>query len=106
MKELKELLSFVFALNDAVWKSLEDGQITFGDVVYLYETLKTAGPAIEGIDKIMAEFKNMTAEQREELMAFVREEFDLPNDTIEEIVEKAISIALDVIAFLKQIKKR
>jgi len=104
MKECKEVLSFLFSLNNAYWKAIEDGSISIGDLVFLYETLKTAGPAIEGIEKVLEEFQNMTAEDLEELKAFVVQEFDIPNDAVEQVIENGVKLVLDVVGFFMKLK--
>lgn len=106
MKELKEALSFAIALGNAVGKSMEDGKVDFMDVANLWGPLSTAGDAIEGADKILAEIKSLTEADKAKLTAYIKEEFDIPQDKLEATIEGGLEIALGLMTLVGQFIKK
>jgi hypothetical protein len=95
MKETKELVGFVLAVVSAVVESKsDDGQITLGDAPKFFNAMVAAPNAFIGADKIGAELKNLTIEEKNELMAEFREKFDITDDEIEELIEDAVEAAV------------
>lgn len=97
LKDTKEALIFVFALVKAIDESLKnDGKFTLGDVPNFLNALLAVKAAFEDIDMIPVEFENLTEEQAIELKAFVGSQFDISDDKVEEAIEDAISVILDI----------
>jgi hypothetical protein len=105
IKESKEALDFVLSLASAVGKAVEDGEVSFGDVMHFVGPLRKAGDAFENGKGILPELKDLDAAERAELLALAKEKLDLPNDELEAMVEKGFD-AVDklyevVMLFLK-----
>ena len=96
IQETKELLEFGFNLQDAVTKSLSDGKINLLDAPKFLGVIRSAGSAFSGIQKIKAELADVSVSEKEELMAFARERFDLPNHQLEVLIEDTIEEVLDL----------
>ena len=96
MKELKEALGFAIELGEASIKAASDGKFDWTDALEFRRAAFMAGDAINGIHKIPGEVAAMDEAKKAELVAWVKKEFDIPQDGLEEKVEGAISIALGI----------
>lgn len=96
IKELKELLAFGFKLQKAI-ASLGDGKINvIVDAPKFLPALLSAPKAFGGIGLVLAEIKDLDEAEREELLAFVRDEFDLSDDRLEELIEDTLEELLSL----------
>lgn len=104
ISETKEVVKFGIELGEAFDKGLSDGKFSIEDLSYFFSTFMSAGAAFEGISKVPAEIKDLSSEEMEDLKAFVELEFDIENDKLEELIEKALGVALkiyEIIALFK-----
>ena len=102
MKETKEALKFIFSLANGVGKSLQDGKFSYGDLVYFFGALESISEAMSGAKSIPAELKRMTPQQRQELLTYAKQEFDIPQDDIEKRVEQGLTAALHVLTVIEE----
>jgi hypothetical protein len=100
MKELKEVLCFAVCLGNAVGESLKDGELTYGDAMNFWEPLSKLDEAADGIESVVDELKNMDEAKAAELVLFVKDELDIPQDGIEEVIEAGLDLALGVSKFI------
>lgn len=103
-KETKEVVEFLLTLGEAVGMSFQDGKISLGDAVYLFDTVQKIGPALSDIGKIPAELAAWQEADSKELIALAAD-FDIPQDSIEAVVKDAIKIAVPVIEFLAKFRR-
>ncbi len=96
IQETKELLEFGFNLQEAITKSLSDGKINLLDVPKFLGVIKTAGSAFSGINKIKAELADIAVSEKQELIEFARERFDLPNNQLEILIEDTLEEVLNI----------
>ena len=92
-KELKDVVAFVVSLANAVGKSYEDGKFDIGDIVEFITPLRRLYVAYEGIERIDDELKSLTEAEFAELVEYVKTEFDIPQETVEKVVEYALDVA-------------
>lgn len=85
IKELKDVVAFGLDVGEA----LSDG-VGIEDVSALFGI----ADAIAGISEVPAELADLDEAEAEELKKFVAEEFDLPDDRLEEFIEAAISAVI------------
>ena len=102
MKELTEIVDFGISLGNALGKSFENGKLDVGDTVHLWGVATTVAPAIKDSDEAWEEFKNRTPEQTADLIAHVKEKFDIPQDDIEEAIEDGIDVSFRVIKYARK----
>ena len=91
IEETKELLSFVFSLAEAIKKSNADGDFSWRDGLNFVEPIKRLGPAIDNIEDIIPEIQDLDANEWNELITFVSENWNL--DTID--AEDDISVRIE-----------
>ncbi len=88
IENIKEIVKFVGEFVKAMVKTLEDEHFSFTDLPYFATAGKALSAAIKGIGDVSAEFGDMDETERAEIIAFVKDEFDLPDDEVEEFIEK------------------
>jgi hypothetical protein len=96
IEELKSVLILGIHLGELV-DSLSNG-IGIDDLGPLVRVGKSVKPAIDAIKsgKIIPEAKDLDAEEKVALKAFIVEELDLENDNLEAIIEQALSVVVDI----------
>lgn len=105
IQETKELLRFVLALGNAAGQAARDGKIDVSDLAYFVSALTKIGPALDKIDLVPKELADLSEAEREELLAFFRSEFDIPQDRLEAIIELLFSITLSFARLLAMLKR-
>lgn len=103
-KELTEMVDFVIALGMAVDKSLADGHLDMGDAFNLYPVLQAAPAAFADANKIPTEIEDLSDDEFEELMNHVQEEFDIADDALEEVLERAFNIMTNLTLLVFEIR--
>jgi hypothetical protein len=93
IKETKELLRAILSFGSASGKAWEDKKFDWSEVTLFIQPLTMLPAALQGVSEIPAEWKDMDAAERDELMK-VCDEFDIPQENVEEIVEKALKAAV------------
>lgn len=104
-KETQEMLDFVLGLGNALGKSLVDGKVGIGDVHNFVAPLMTAGNAFNNAVGIPAELRDLSAVEKEALLARVKQKFDLPDDKLEAIVENSLEILGHIHALVLKFKE-
>lgn len=89
-KELQELLNFCFAFQTAIIKSLEDKEFTFSDAGNLWPLIISGGPAFKNLGNPIARFRNLPSNEKIVLVEWARGMFDLPDHTLEYLIEDTI----------------
>lgn len=103
MKELKEIVCFAVCLGNALGKSLKDGELTYGDSMNFLDPLSKLSEAVDGAENVVQEIKDITEEQTAELIDYVKDELDLPQEGIEEVIEAGLDIAMGVCKYIRLI---
>lgn len=96
IKETKEMLGFILKLANAFGYSLEDGKISIGDITNFIEPILDSAEAIANAEQIPLEICDLDPEERLELLAYAKETFDIPQADLEEIVECAFDILVQL----------
>lgn len=95
IQDTKELLIFGLDLQEAITVSLEDKKVTLLDAPNFLKPLRSAVPAFGGLQNVKNELLDLDQNEKAQLEAIVKERFDLKDDHLEEIVERAITWALE-----------
>jgi hypothetical protein len=82
-------------LKDVVFSGLKIGEaLSDGIQVTDVAALVSLPEAISGISDVPAEIADLDEAEAEELKRFVKDNFDIPDDSIEEFVEKAVAFVV------------
>lgn len=107
---LKDLIKFVIiATQKALTADANgNGKISLPEA---FSVMTTIGFKIPGLTRVLPdvipEWKDLTREERDELVKWFAEEFDLPGlekGKIEALIEEAVAIILDTDAHIKRIR--
>lgn len=97
----KQVVSVFIALGKAYEKSMEDGKLDGTDLLNLWPVIMLVKPALENISEVKLEFINATEADKNEFEAWVRSEVDLKDKSVEQLIEAAFALVLDLAFFLK-----
>ena len=104
IKETKEMLGFVLSIGNALGASLEDGEVTIGDLTEFVAPLLEAGDAFAGAVSIPAELADLTEEERTELLTYAKEKFSIPEDNVEDVVECGFDTVVQIYELVQKIR--
>lgn len=90
IKELTEVVDFLFDVAEAVQNANEDGKITIGDAPKFLRGLMKAPAAIGGANLIPQEIADLSEEELKQITDRIKERFDIEDDKFEAYVENAI----------------
>ncbi len=97
IKETKELVTCILDFMEGIAVSLDnDGEITWTDAINFVSALKSMPRAFDGISEIPTEVGDLTENEVKELVEYVMEEFDIPQDQVENMIERALGIGFAV----------
>lgn len=83
--------------KDVVYAGLKIGEaISDGVQIEDIGALTALPAAISGITDVPAELADMDEVEAEELKQFVKDNFDIPDDKLEEFIEEAVATAVQV----------
>ena len=103
---LKKALIAAINLAKKIEKNYtDDGKISFVEVLGIgASSFGDILRVIKSGSEIKAEFINLDDNEKDELIQFVKDEFDLENDKIENIVEKSLEFLVGLDELIKSIK--
>jgi len=96
IEETKDVVRFGVALGN-VFGNFEEDSSWVAKAVSFVPALTKLPAAASGIGDVKAELADLDEEEAAELHALVVEEFDIKDDHAEEVIEKAIDLALTVL---------
>lgn len=104
-KETKEFLALAFSITYAIARAGEDGKFSLiGDLPKFGGVVKRIAGGVRGLEQIPAELADLTQDEILDLRAFIKEEFNLPNEILEEDIERVIDVATDLVIAALSIK--
>lgn len=91
---LKQMISFMVSMANAVGRSLEDGDLSVWDVRHLWDPMTLAIPAFKNAKSALQEFDDMSDDEKQLIYDHIEEEFDLDYDYVESYVQKGLEAAV------------
>ncbi len=71
IKETKELVKALGEIITIGLKAMADGKINIMDIPLIFSLIKSLGDAVEGVQKVPVEIKDLSAEEAQELGNYV-----------------------------------
>jgi hypothetical protein len=106
MEQIKDVVKLGCSLGNAISKSLADGEFTWTDAVYFIGAVKDIPAAVSGIGEISGELMDMDESEKEELKKFIMDEFDIPGDKTESVIESAVSAVLELLKIMQVLNEQ
>jgi hypothetical protein len=103
IENLKKLVKFSCDLTKQIVESTEDG-IQWTDLFSFVDEAAQIPGIGKSFPQVKAELADLTAEERQELHAYLVDEFDIPNDKLETAIENSLQTALALIALYEMWK--
>lgn len=105
-KELTEFTAFLADFANAIYSAKEDGKFDVNDIAKFISVALSAPTAIQGIGRIPAELRNISDEDRAEVIVLFQERLNFQANELEFIVEDLFTSALlFVTAVMKLVRK-
>lgn len=100
----KEMLGFILSLGNALGNSLEDGQITIGDLTNFVAPLMDAGTAFATASEIPMELADLTDDEITELLAYAKTTFNIPEKDVDDVIDCAFDTMVQIHILVQKIK--
>ena len=99
VKETIEVLTFGFDFSEAVQMAkTNDGKVDWKDAGLFFGLAVGSLPkAISGIQNVPKELSELSEEERDEIVMYFSDRFDLTKDKLEELIEKTLKVVLDLV---------
>jgi len=101
--ELKDVIRFALKLGTAIASAKEDGKIGWTDAAAFVPALVALPAAITGVGDVMDEIRDIDENEKTELHQMVRDEFEIPGDQVEQVVEQAFLVALEIVTLVNMV---
>ena len=103
IENLKKIVAFGCDLTKQINQSLEDGW-QWTDAISFVDEIATIPGVVKSIPAVKQELSELSLAEREELLNYIVEKFDIPNDKVEAFVEHAVAIAISMVALVEEWK--
>lgn len=97
IKETKELLEFVFKINQGIVLSIEDKKANWLDIPNFFPAIFASPAAFTGIRLVPKEWADLDDQEKIELMDFTRQWYQLPDQELEILIEDSIEQVIDLV---------
>lgn len=105
VKETKEMLRFVLSLANVMSEIMDDGKVSLLELPKLLVPFRLMPAALKDVKMIVAEFKDLSKEEVDELTQEFMKEFNLKQDEIEAMIEKGMLVAAELAKIILSFKK-
>lgn len=96
IKETQELIKFAAELGNAAGLILQDDRFSWEEVIQLVPALIALPAAISGITEVPGELAELDETEKTALAQYLADEFDIPQEELEQAVEDHLKTALDI----------
>ena len=102
IENIKKAVSLAIKVGEDIATGLADnGKLDLSEYVGIGIDLVGGVPGVfKSYKDIRAEFADLTSEESAELIAWAKEEFDIPQEKVEEKIEKAIELINAIADFI------
>lgn len=100
IQETKDVLDFITTLAESLSVSLSDGEFDPADVVNFIPVLQKVIPAFDDLSLVPFELRDLTDEEKEELVAHLQDNLELEDEVLEAFVEAGFAAALELFKFI------
>jgi hypothetical protein len=102
VKETKDVLGFALTFGSAMGSALQDGKLGITDIPGFLPAVMKLPAAIEGVTKVPSELSHLDESEKEELLAYLKSEFSLPDDKIESAVLDGLKLVADLHGYVQK----
>lgn len=103
---IKNLLDLGFKLHKGIASAMEDGKVTILDLTAFMPAAFAAPKALSNINLAWLQLSDLDDAEREEILAWAREQFDLSDDELELLIEDTLQAVLNDVRVAARWAKR
>ena len=104
IEETKGILDFVFSFVEAVGKAKKDGEMSWSDARYFIDPVKKLFEAVDDIEEVLPEIEDLSDEEYDELVEFVKGKWDYDEENLDWVVDTAIEAGRGVLTLINMQK--
>lgn len=105
MEHLKSALTTVIKIAEKADDALADGKISIAEGIGIAFSAIGLIKVVKNINKIVDDFDGLTNQSRAELITWFKNEFDIRNDNVEDIVEMIFAALVNLGEVFDALKK-
>ena len=90
IEETRDIIDFVFSFVEAVGKAKADGEMSWSDARYFIGPVKKLFEAVDDIEEVLPEIEDLTDEEYDELVEYVKGKWNYDEENLDWIVDTAI----------------
>ena len=98
--ETKEIVGFMISLGEGYALAAKDGW-SYDDFMHFMEAFQRGPSAFAGITLVPKELADLSPEEAQELKDYVAADFDIENDKLEDTIERALQLGVDLYEFIR-----
>jgi len=104
-EKLKEALLVLIRFSDALDKRLDDGKLSLVEGITLVPKLTKLPQIIADFESIKNEFLDLDEIEKAEINQFIKDELDLVNDKVEDLIESVFDLGLAVASVVDKVRE-
>ena len=90
IEETRDIIDFVFSFVESVGKAKADGEMSWSDARYFIDPVKKLFEALDDIEEVLPEIEDLTDEEYDELVEYVKGKWNYDEENLDWIVDTAI----------------
>jgi len=100
---LKKIVGFACGLTKQISESLKDGW-QWTDALSFVDEISAIPGAIKSLPAVKQEIADLSEDEKADLHAYVKDEFDIPDDKVEVLIEDSIAWTMSTISLVSRWK--
>ena len=104
IEETKDILDFMFSFVEAVGKAKADGEMSWSDARYFIDPVRKLFEAVDDIEEVLPEIEDLSEEEYDELVEYVKEKWDYDEENLDWIVDTAIDAGRGILTIINMQK--
>ena len=97
IEETKDILDFMFSFVEAVGKAKADGDMSWSDARYFIDPVRKLFEAVDDIEEVLPEIEDLSEEEYDELVEYVKEKWDYDEENLDWVVDTAIEAGKSIL---------
>ena len=104
IEETKDILDFVFSFVEAVGKAKKDGKMSWTDARFFIDPVTKLFEAVDDIEEVLPEIEDLSDEEYDELVEFVKGKWNYDEENLDWIVDTAIEAGRGILTLINMQK--
>ena len=101
IEKLKKDISTITNIIEDINRTLEDSKISISEIIHFAFNVPDFFQLIKGYKQSINELKDLSLDERKQIIEHMKMEFDLSNDKLEEMIENIIEVIVVIATSMK-----